>query len=257
MALVKKHNTMRTFGIIGFPLGHSWSAKYFSDKFQREKISDTEYKIFTLERITDFPILLKSEPYLAGLNVTLPYKQKVIPYLDGLEGAASETSAVNVIHFDRSGGKLKLTGHNTDVTGFEQSLLQEGISLAQKALVLGTGGASKAVTWVLKKHGCDFLMVSRKPENRGHIGYSNLTREMLSEYTLIINTTPLGMHPNIDSCPDIPYQWLTEYHTLFDLVYNPSETLFLTKGKEKGCKTINGAKMLIGQAKKAWEIWNR
>lgn len=247
---------MRTFGIIGFPLGHSWSAKFFSEKFQREGISDAEYKIFPLESITDFQKLLESEPNLAGLNVTIPYKEKVIPYLDRLEGAAAETAAVNVIHFDRSGSKLKLTGHNTDVVGFEQSLLEENITLPRKALVLGTGGASKAVTWVLKKLGCDYLLVSRKPAGLGTIAYTDLTGEMIREHTLIINTTPLGMHPNIDSCPDIPYHWLTEDHILFDLVYNPPETLFMKKGKEMGCKTVNGLGMLLGQAKKAWEIWN-
>jgi shikimate dehydrogenase len=248
---------MRTFGIIGFPLGHSWSAKYFSEKFHNEAIADAEYKVFPLESLNNLPKLLAAEPGLVGLNVTIPYKEKVIPYLDALEGAAAETGAVNVIHFDRSASKLKLTGHNTDVVGFEQSLLNLGISLPQKALVLGTGGASKAVSWVLNKHCCDFLLVSRKPAGLGTIGYTDLTGEMIREHALIINTSPLGMYPNIESCPDIPYHWLTEDHILFDLVYNPPETLFIKKGHEMGCKTVNGLGMLLGQAKKAWEIWNR
>lgn len=254
--MTQKHNPMRTFGIIGYPLGHSWSAKYFSGKFEKEGIYDAQYKIFPLESIHDFPELLKSEPGLAGLNVTIPYKEKVIQYLNGLEGAAAETGAVNVIKFDRSGLQPKLTGHNTDAAGFEKSLISECIPLPRKALVLGTGGASKAVTWVLKKYGCDFLMASRNPADISTIGYTDITGEIINEHTLIINTTPLGMHPNIDSCPEIPYQWLTECNTLFDLVYNPPETLFLKKGREKGCKTVNGAGMLIEQARKAWEIWS-
>jgi shikimate dehydrogenase len=248
---------MRVFGIIGYPLGHSWSAKYFSEKFLREGIHDASYKIFPLERMEDLPKLLEAEPNLVGLNVTIPYKEKVIQYLDELEGAAAENKAVNVIRFDRSGSKLKLTGHNTDVAGFEQSLLDESISLPQKVLVLGTGGASKAVTWVLEKYGCDFLLVSREPLRENTIGYNQLTEEIIKERTLIVNTTPLGMVPDTDTCPPIPYKWLGQSHVLFDLVYNPPETLFLKKGKEMGCKTINGSGMLIGQAKKAWEIWSR
>lgn len=248
---------MRVFGIIGYPLGHSWSAKYFAEKFGRENIDDAVYKMFPLESIEDFPKLLEAEPDLVGLNVTIPYKEKVIPFLDELEGAAAQNRAVNVIRFDRSGPKIKLTGHNTDVAGFEKSLINEGISLPQKALVLGTGGASKAVTWVLKKHGCDFLLVSRRPSGENTIGYDYLTEELVKEHALIINTTPLGMVPDTGTCPPIPYQWLGQNHILFDLVYNPAETLFLKKGKEKGCKTVNGSGMLTGQAIKAWEIWNR
>jgi len=248
---------MRVFGIIGYPLGHSWSAKYFTEKFKRENIDDAVYKMFPLETIEDFPKLLEAEPNLVGLNVTIPYKEKVIQFLDELAGAAAENRAVNVIRFDRSGPKIKLTGHNTDVAGFEQSLINEGISLPQKALVLGTGGASKAVTWVLKKHGCDFLLVSRGPSEVNTIGYDDLSASIIQERTLIINTTPLGMVPNIDTCPDIPYQHLGSGHILFDLVYNPAETLFMKKGKEMGCKTVNGSGMLTGQAIKAWEIWNR
>lgn len=257
MVWVKKYNIMRTFGIIGFPLVHSWSAKFFSEKFLNEAIADAQYKVFPLKSLNDLPKLIAAEPGLVGLNVTIPYKERVISHLDSLEGAAAETGAVNVIHFDRSGGKLKLTGHNTDVAGFEQSIMDEGITLSRKALVLGTGGASKAVAWVLRKHGCDPLLVSRKPAGIGTIGYTDLTGEMLREHPLIINTSPLGMYPNIESCPDIPYHWLTEDHILFDLVYNPPETLFIKKGHEMGCKTVNGLGMLLGQAEMAWKIWNR
>lgn len=248
---------MRTFGLIGYPLGHSWSAAYFSEKFRKEGIADAEYKAFPLESITDFPKLLKSEPNLAGLNVTIPYKEKVIPYLDGLEGAAAETGAVNVIRFERSGPSLKLIGHNTDVNGFEHSLLGSGVLLPRKALVLGTGGASKAVTWVLRKHHCDYLLVSRSPSRENISGYNDLTQAIVDEHTLIINTTPLGMAPNESSFPPIPYQWLGPRHILFDLVYNPPETLFLKKGKEKACMTLNGEGMLVAQAEAAWKIWNR
>lgn len=248
---------MRTFGIIGYPLGHSWSANFFSEKFRQEGIADAEYKVFPLVKIEEFSGLLASEPGLAGLNVTIPYKEKIIQYLDGLEGAAAETGAVNVIRFDRSGPQPKLIGHNTDVAGFEQSLINLKISLPRKALVLGTGGASKAVEWVLKKYGCEYSFVSRKPSASGIMSYADLNEEIIKNHTLIINATPLGMYPQINSCPEIPYQWLTAGHLLYDLVYNPSETLFLKKGREMNAQICGGLDMLLEQAAKAWEIWNR
>lgn len=247
---------MRIFGIIGNPLGHSWSASHFNEKFRKENISDAVYKIFPLESIEDFPALLQSEPGLAGLNVTIPFKEKIIPYLDALKGAAAETGAVNVIRFVRKDGILRLTGHNTDVDGFRESLINSGFLLPQKALILGTGGASKAVAWVLQKLGCDYLLVSRKPTGENTISYDDLSREVLNERTLIVNTTPLGMLPNIATYPPIPYHWLGSKHFLFDLIYNPPETLFLKIGKEQGCQIMNGEEMLLGQARKAWKIWN-
>ena len=247
---------MRVFGLIGYPLGHSWSAGFFNAKFQGEQITDAIYKPFPIKSIDEFPALLEAEPSLAGLNVTIPYKEAVIPFLDALEEAASEIGAVNVIRFERSEMGLRLTGHNSDVHGFEQSLLHAGIKLPQKALVLGTGGASKAVTWVLEKLGCEYLLVSRNPGGKNTIVYQQLRREIIADHGLIINTTPLGMLPDTETFPPIPYQWLDSRHFLFDLVYNPPETLFLKKGKEQGCRTMNGEIMLLEQARKAWEIWN-
>lgn len=248
---------MRIFGLIGYPLGHSWSAGFFNEKFRQENITDAAYKPFPLKSIDDFPVLLQAEPHLAGLNVTIPYKEKIIPFLDSLEGAARDIRAVNVIRFEKSEMGIKLTGHNTDVDGFEQSLVHSGIRLPQKALVLGTGGASKAAGWVLKELGCQYRLVSRKPSGENILSYEDLGKEIIRDHTLIINTTPLGMTPNRGTCPPIPYQWLDSRHFLFDLVYNPTETLFLKKGKEQGCKTLNGEAMLLGQALAAWEIWNR
>ncbi|MDX9942992.1 MAG: shikimate dehydrogenase [Bacteroidales bacterium] len=248
---------MRIFGLIGYPLGHSWSARFFNEKFRRENISDAVYKTFPIESIEELPALLQSEPELAGLNVTIPYKQQVIHYLDALGGAASKIRAVNTIRIIRKGNKPELIGYNTDVDGFRESLAASVTPLPQKALVLGTGGASKAVCWVLKELGCEYRLVSRKPSDIQILSYDELDREVILGHSLIINTTPLGMMPNIETCPPIPYQWLNSRHLLFDLVYNPPETLFLKRGKAQGCKTLNGEAMLTGQALRAWEIWNR
>lgn len=247
---------MRKFGLIGFPLSHSFSKKYFSDKFEKEGIADCQYELYPLESIEQFPELITSEPELVGLNVTIPYKEQVIPYLDELDEKAEAIGAVNTITI--RDGKLK--GYNTDYHGFRSSLTQwvGANPIPEKALILGTGGASKAVKATLEDLGIDYQFVSRSPGEE-QLSYHNLntsTDRPLVRSTLIINTTPLGTHPNVDQLPDLPYHQLTENHFLFDLVYNPLVTAFMHKGIDAKCWVKNGLEMLHGQAEKAWEIWN-
>lgn len=246
---------MRLFGLIGFPLGHSFSVPYFMKKFGEKQI-DAEYQNFPLEDIAAFRELVKEEPGLVGLNVTVPYKQKIIPYLDALNQTARSIGAVNTIFFCRKGEMLSLLGYNTDAPGFERSLKEHLRPHHRQALVLGTGGSSKAVEFVLNKLEIDYHMVSRS-RGEGILSYDQLNRSAMENHTLIINTTPLGMFPNLDGCPDIPYEALTSRHLLFDLVYNPELTRFLSLGKEQGANIVNGADMLVYQAEASWEIWNR
>lgn len=236
---------MRHYGIIGFPLLHSFSAKYFNEKFATEKI-DAEYSLYPLKELTEERIkeLLDT---LDGMNVTMPYKQVVIPYLDRLDETARAVGAVNVVH--------NKVGYNTDCIGFMNSIRPLLRKSDRKALVLGTGGASKAVCYGLSKLGVSPTLVSRTPKE-GMLGYNQLTEEVMHDYTVIINCTPLGMAPEENTCPDIPYQWITARHLLFDCVYNPEETVFLHKGKAQGATIRNGMEMLTGQAKAAWKIWN-
>ncbi len=244
----------RLYGLIGYPLSHSFSKRYFSEKFKTLGIRDAVYELFPLEKIADLPPLLFRHPNLKGLNVTIPYKEKVIPYLDVLEESAANIGAVNTISF-RSG---KLFGYNTDVFGFETSL-QNFFSKTGRtpdhALVLGTGGASKAVCWVLDRLKINYQRISRSA-HPGVKTYSNLGRHDIREAGLIINTTPLGMAPHQSAFPEIPYEYLTANHMLFDLIYNPEMTLFLEKGVEYGAAVKNGMEMLVLQAEKAWLIWN-
>ncbi len=243
---------MKKYGLIGYPLGHSFSKKYFTEKFKVEGIDDSIYELHALKSIAEFPKLLKSTPELVGLNVTIPYKQDIIPYLDELDSTAAEIGAVNTIKFSKG----KLIGFNTDVIGFENSLKAFITNCKiHKALIFGTGGASKAVTYVLNNMNIGTQLVSRlKTENT--LDYNNIKSLDLEKYKLLINTTPLGTFPNVDSCIDIPYSKLTSNHFLYDLVYNPEETLFMKKGKMNGAKVVNGLEMLVGQAEAAWEIWN-
>lgn len=238
---------MKHFGIIGLPLDHSFSAKLFTKKFENERI-DAEYSLYPLESIEDLPKLINNVE-LSGLNVTMPYKQTVIPYLDELDEAAAEIGAVNVIAF-RQG---KYIGYNTDVIGFVNSLRPLLAEDDRRALVLGTGGASRAVCYGLRQMGIEAIPVSRNQE-RG-LSYGQLTPDIMKRCSIIINTTPLGMTPLSDSLPPIPYGQLTPKHLLFDLIYNPQETLFLREGRERGCRTKNGLDMLTGQAEAAWHIW--
>lgn len=243
----------RTYGLIGFPLSHSFSKRYFSEKFEKEGIKNCVYQLFPLEHISELTQLLTTQPNLMGLNVTIPYKEQVLPFLDELAESAQRVGAVNTIKINNG----RLVGHNTDVYGFQVSLERflveknEGLS----ALILGTGGAAKAVAFSLQVLNIPFKYVSRQAQN-GNFSYEDIDNEVLQKHKLIINTTPLGMSPKIDTFPPLPYHLLTNKHLLFDLVYNPEQTLFLQKGQEKGCATQNGLEMLILQAERAWQIWN-
>lgn len=238
---------MRHYGIIGFPLLHSFSAKYFNEKFTTEKI-DAEYSLYPTKEES---LKLKVESLLDtldGFNVTLPYKQAVIPFLDCLDETAQAIGAVNVVY--------KRVGYNTDCLGFIESIRPLLRAYDQKALVLGTGGASKAACYGLCKLGITPTLVSRNPK-AGQLSYNDLTPEVMAAHTIIVNCTPLGMLPDVDSCPAIPYELITARHLLFDCVYNPDQTLFLQKGKAQGATIQNGIGMLYGQAKEAWKIWNK
>ncbi|MEM9820997.1 MAG: shikimate dehydrogenase [Bacteroidota bacterium] len=238
------------YGLIGYPLSHSFSKRYFSQKFEKEGIEGHDYDLFPLTQIDQLPNLIVQYPNLKGLNVTIPYKELVFDYLDEVDEAAAEVGAVNTIKI--SDGRLK--GYNTDVYGFEQSLVKWLKPLPAKAMILGTGGAAKAVAYVLRRLGIDFLKISRG--NKGDLTYGALNVQHLADYPLVINTTPLGMSPQIDTCPDLPYFHLAESNVLYDLVYNPEKTLFLKRGQEQNCQVKNGLEMLYLQAEKAWEIWN-
>jgi shikimate dehydrogenase len=244
------------FGLIGYPLSHSFSKKYFSDKFTSQGIKGHHYELFPLEDISQLPDLISRYPNLRGLNVTIPYKQAVMDYLDTLDTSAAEIGAVNTIKIEE--GRLK--GYNTDVYGFELSLLQlihtagaETGSLS--ALILGTGGAAKAVAYVLTKLGIEYMKVSRRP-SEGQLSYQQLNQPLMEKYRLVINTTPLGMSPKESSLPDIPYAFVNSQHLFYDLVYNPDKTAFMKKGASRGASVKNGLEMLHLQAEKAWEIWN-
>ena len=244
---------MKQFGLIGFPLGHSFSKKFFTIKFRREKIK-ARYDLYELADISAF-LDLKDKPELCGLNVTIPYKEKVMPFLDELDDTAAKIGAVNVIKFIRNEGKLILKGYNSDAIGFENSIKPLLKPHHTKALILGTGGASKAINYTLQKLGIETTFVSRTAK-AGILNYNQLNKEIISENMVIVNASPVGTFPHPDECPDIPYRFLTNKHLLFDAVYNPAETLFLKLGKVYGAKGLNGEAMLTGQAEAAWEIWN-
>lgn len=247
---------MQKYGLLGYPLGHSFSRTYFNQKFEAEKI-DAQYLNFEIPNIKEVKNVLRENPELKGLNVTIPYKEQVIPYLDDLDEDAQVIGAVNVIKFTKGlFGKTKLVGYNSDIIGFKQSIDPLLKETHKKALILGTGGASKAVLQGLKQLGVASTLVSRKPKEFC-ITYEDITPEIMEQYTVIVNTTPLGMFPNINECPDIPYDLLTPDHLLYDLLYNPDETLFMIKGKEKGAVVKNGLEMLLLQAFAAWEIWQK
>lgn len=243
---------MRRYGLIGYPLSHSFSQHYFAEKFRREGITDCTYSNFPIPAIGALPVLL-ADPELCGLNVTIPYKQDVLHFLDVRSDVVAAIGACNCIRIE---GGVR-TGHNTDVVGFEQSLVRRLEPHHRRALVLGTGGASKAVEWVLGKLGIAYRMVTRRPRaGSTDLAYEQVDAGMLREYTLIVNTTPLGMYPATDECPPLPYDALTSEHYLFDLVYNPSRTLFLEKGEARGAVVENGHEMLVLQAEESWRIWN-
>ncbi len=247
---------MKLYGLIGYPLSHSFSPGYFKNKFERESI-DAVYKAFTLEDVSKFPELIQAHPDLCGLNVTIPYKEQIIPYLDDIQGDAEKIRAVNTIAFDRSGNSLRLIGFNTDAQGFEQSIKPYLKNHHNRALILGTGGSSKTVSYILDRLKIQHLFVTRrKKDDPRIIQYSDLDSHIIKEHTFIINTTPVGMHPDISQKPDIPYEGITFRHFLFDLVYNPSVTSFLKEGKRKGAVVENGLNMLRLQAEASWHVWS-
>lgn len=244
---------MKTYGTIGFPLTHSFSKQYFTEKIEKEGIPDSSYHSFPLSSIAELPELLKNNPSLHGLAVTIPYKEKVLEYVTNLSEEVKKIGAANCIRVRGN----ELTAFNTDIIGFKKSFIKYLKSDQKKALVFGTGGASKAVQYVLKDLGMEFLVVSRsKNETKHFIQYDELNSQLMSEFKVLINCTPLGMSPAEDTCPDIPYDLITPNHYLFDLVYKPAKTLFLSKGEERGATTVNGFEMLILQAEENWQRWN-
>ncbi|MFD1630095.1 shikimate dehydrogenase family protein [Pseudopedobacter beijingensis] len=247
---------MKEFGLIGFPLGHSFSEKYFTEKFEKLGLKDHSYKLFPIEHIPDgFPKLLQDNPGLNGINVTIPHKIEVLDFLDDIDEAAKAIGAVNCIKITITDGKRHLKGYNTDVYGFENSLKPMLEPFHKQALVLGNGGAAKAVKYVLEKLGIPYKSVSRTPSSE-MLSYADLNEKTLSAYQIIINTSPVGTYPKAEEAPDLPYEFITDQHLLYDLVYNPAETVFLAHGKRKGAKTKNGYEMLELQAEKSWDIWN-
>jgi len=246
---------MQTYGLIGYPLSHSFSKKFFTAKFEAESIN-AQYLNFEINDISLLPSILQENPGLLGFNVTIPYKQAIIPYLESCDPKASAINAVNTVKVDRSDGSLKLRGYNTDLTGFRNSIVPLLKPHHTGALVLGTGGASKAVVAVLSEHSIPSLLVSRDAKPGVSLSYQHLTRKLLEENTIIVNTTPLGTFPKSEGCPEIPFEYITEKHLLYDLVYNPPVTQFLQKGAERGATIKNGYEMLELQALAAWKIWN-
>lgn len=241
---------MRKYGLLGYPLGHSFSKSYFSDFFRKEGLTECCYENFPLEHIELIDNIL-SDKSLRGFNVTIPYKQQIIPYLDSLSDEAQKIGAVNCVKIENG----RKTGYNTDCYGFEASLLELIGDSRPDALVLGSGGASKAVRYVLERLGIAYKLVSRTPA-AGDYTYKELSEQIMQRHRLIVNTTPLGMYPHTDQAPPIPYEHIGCRHSLFDLVYNPPTTRFMENGSRNGARTMNGALMLRLQAEKSWEIWN-
>lgn len=276
----------KIFGLIGYPLSHSFSKKYFTEKFEKENIPDCEYNLYPIEDINQFTQLIANNPSIAGLNVTIPFKESIIPFLDELDETAKAVGAVNCIKVVNKTSKTLsepsrtihhpisniLIGYNTDIYGFRQSIKPFLETQHERALILGTGGASKAVAYVLKEIGIDCYFVSRNKEQEAKnkkqdpiaIGsgaktflYEELNENMINAFKLIVNTTPVGMFPNVNEAPEIPYNFISSSHLLYDLIYNPSETEFLKRGKLQGASTVNGLSMLHQQAEEAWRIWNK
>lgn len=246
---------MEKYGLIGYPLGHSFSISYFNQKFQDESI-DAVYENFEIPTIDALPEILDSNPNLRGLNVTIPYKEKVIPFLDSVSPEARAIGAVNVIRVTHEGNDIKLKGYNSDVIGFTQSIepmLDK--KWHKKALILGTGGASKAIDYGLRNLGLETVFVSRY-ERPGTIQYKTITPDVIQEYNVIVNCTPIGMYPKTEECPLLPYEAMDQHTILYDLIYNPDETLFMKLGAQYGAQVKNGLEMLLLQAFASWEFWH-
>lgn len=252
---MERKEFMDKYGLIGYPLGHSFSISYFNQKFQDENI-DAVYENYEIPSIDELPEVLSSNPELKGINVTIPYKEKVLPFLDSISPEARAIGAVNVIRVSHKGNKTLLKGYNSDVIGFTKSIepmLDK--KLHQKALILGTGGASKAIDYGLRNLGLETVFVSRY-ERPGTIQYKNVTPEVVKEYNVIINCTPIGMYPKTEVCPELPYEAMDSHTILYDLIYNPDETLFMKRGAEYGANVKNGLEMLLLQAFSSWEFWH-
>ncbi len=249
---------MRQFGLLGYPLTHSFSVAYFKRKFEQEKIKDAFYEAFPLENLDGIREFLKTKPHLIGLNVTIPFKEAIIPYLDFIDPVAQKVGAINTIKISKG----VLSGYNTDIVGFKNTLepMLQNIHLDKvypnQALILGTGGAAKAVAFVLQELSIPFTYLSRW-KSETSITYSELNEELMVKNQLIINCTPLGMSPNFHNSPNIPYDLLNSNHILYDLIYNPEETRFLKEGRKRGTRVKNGLDMLINQAEASWQIWNQ
>ncbi len=246
-----QENQKSSFGLIGKNIPYSFSKQYFTEKFHQLNFKNHEFENFDLDDLDKLPTILKKYPHLKGLSVTIPYKEQIINFLDDISSDAKIIGAVNCIKIKNQ----KLIGFNTDVVGFENSFKPNLKPFHQKALILGTGGASKAVKFVLNKLEIPFISVARNPKNIDEIAYQSLTHQLILEHQIIINCTPVGTFPSVNDFPKIPYESLTSHHFLFDLIYNPPVTMFLKKGKEKGALIKNGFEMLAHQAEKAWEIW--
>ena len=249
----KLEKSIKRYGLLGKNIAYSFSKNYFTQKFKTDRIHNCIYQNFDIADISCFREIITKNIDLKGLNITIPYKEKILPFLNELSPIANTIGAVNTIEFASNG---HLIGHNTDYFGFLESLKPLLENHHKKALILGTGGASKAVKVVFKTLHIPFLLVSRKLDEN-YISYSDLNKGLIMEYPIIINTTPLGTYPNVGQAPDIPYQFITSKNLLYDLTYNPSETTFLKNGIKQGAKITNGLKMLILQAEKSWSIWNK
>ncbi|WP_434503757.1 shikimate dehydrogenase family protein [Prevotella sp.] len=245
---------MDKYGLIGMPLGHSFSIGYFNEKFENENIN-AKYINFEIPNIETMPEIIASNPELKGLNVTIPYKEKVINYLDEISPEAKAIGAVNVIRISHKGKNTILKGFNSDVIGFTRSIEPLIEKCHKKALILGTGGASKAINYGLKSLGLETLFVSRS-ERPNAIQYNKITPELIKEYNVVVNCTPCGMYPRADECPDLPYEYMDNHTLLYDLIYNPDMTLFMQKGAKQGATVKNGLEMLLLQAFASWEFWN-
>ncbi|MEN8880544.1 MAG: shikimate dehydrogenase [Polaribacter sp.] len=250
---MEKKEKSRLFGLLGKDISYSFSRGYFSEKFKQMNLDNHNYINFDLPKIEDFPSILEDNESVLGINVTIPYKEAVIPYLDKIDKTAKEIGAVNTIKITKRGN---LKGYNSDVVGFEKSITPLLKKHHKKALILGTGGASKAIAYALKRNAIKYKFVSRNPEGKKQISYADLSREIIEDYTLIVNSTPLGTSPDVNNCPNIPYQFITPNHLLYDLIYNPQVSKFLANGRQKGAAIKNGYEMLELQAEESWRIWN-
>ncbi|MCR4773098.1 MAG: shikimate dehydrogenase [Prevotella sp.] len=245
---------MDRYGLIGYPLGHSFSKDFFNEKFENESI-DAIYNNYEIDDIRCLPEIVASNPKLRGLNVTIPYKEKVIGYLDSLSNEAKAIGAVNVIRVEHEGNNVRLKGYNSDVIGFTKSIEPLLERYHKKALILGTGGASKAISYGLKTLGLETKFVSRTA-HKDMFTYGEITAEVVKEYNVIVNCTPVGMYPNVEKCPELPYEAMDSHNLLYDLIYNPDQTMFMQKGAANGAVVKNGLEMLLLQAFESWNIWN-